>query len=118
MIVSTIRMSIPVDKHKDALSVLRSIVSQSTFDPGCISYSAYRDIEDENVLMIQSSWQDEEGLKVHICSTEYLNLLLVLEMSLYKPEVRFDSISSSTGIETIEKIRSSMGRNEAQQQMP
>ncbi len=85
--------------------VFRSIAEKSRKDPGCLSYSAYRDVEDYNVLMFQGVWKSEENLKSHIRSSEYLNLLLVLEMSLEKPEVRFDTISNSAGMETIEQIR-------------
>ena len=85
--------------------VFRSIAEKSRKDPGCLSYSAYRDVEDYNVLMFQGVWKSEENLKSHIRSSEYLNLLLVLEMSLEKPEVRFDTISNSAGIETIEQLR-------------
>jgi hypothetical protein len=52
-------------------------------------------------------------MDLHIRSDEYRNLLLVLEMALKQPEIRFDTISSSTGIETIEKIRkATQGRRE------
>jgi len=105
MIISTIRIPIPTDKHNDALMVFRSIAEKSRKDPGCLSYSAYRDVEDYNVLMFQGIWKSEKNMKSHIRSSEYLNLLLVLEMSLEKPEVRFDTISNSAGIETIEQIR-------------
>jgi hypothetical protein len=58
-------------------------------------------------------WRAEEDLDLHIRSDEYRNLLMVLEMALEQPEIRFDTISSSTGIETIEKIRkATQGRRE------
>ena len=66
----------------------------------------YEDLDEKNVIMIEEMWQDEEALQRHLRSEEYLNLLLVLEMALRQPEIRFDTISSSTGIETIEKARS------------
>ena len=110
MVLSTIRMTIPVEKQNDALRIIRSIAVQSRDDRGCISCCVYRDIEDSNVLMLQGNWKDKDNLGLHIRSDEYLNLLLVLEMSLKQPEVIFDTISSSTGIETIEKIRSTICR--------
>ena len=108
MFLSTIRMAIPAKKHNDALKILRSLVLQSRDDPGCLSCHIYNDIEDNNVLMLQEYWQDEKNLNLHVSSDEYRNLLLVLEMSLKQPEVRFDTISGSTGIDTIEKIRSAI----------
>jgi hypothetical protein len=56
--------------------------------------------------MINQFWKSEEDLEIHIRSDEYRNLLLALEMAIKKPEIRFDNISSSTGIETIERARS------------
>ena len=110
MILSTIRMAIPAEKHSDALRILRSIAMQSRDNPGCLNYHICRDIEDDNVLMLQGNWKNEEDLGLHIRSNEYRNLLLILEMSLEQPEVRFDTISNSTGIETIEKIRSTLSK--------
>jgi len=106
MVISTIRMTIPVAKHNDALRILRSIAVQSRDEQGGLVYSVYKDIEDDKVLMIQGNWKSEENMGQHIRSDEYRNLLLVLEMSLKQPEIRFDTISNSTGIETIEEIRS------------
>lgn len=106
MAVSTIRMAIPVEKHHEALRILKSIAVHSRNDPGCLGYFIYRDIEDNNVLVAQENWKSENNLDRHIRSDQYRNLLLVLEMSLRRPEVRLDTISHSSGIESIEKIRS------------
>jgi hypothetical protein len=46
----------------------------------------------------------------HLQSDEYRRVLLVLEMAIKQPEIRFDTIMSSTGIETIEKAREDIGR--------
>ena len=58
--------------------------------------------------MLQEYWEAETNLDLHVRSEEYRNLLLVMEMSLKPPEVRFDIISESKGIETIEKIRNAI----------
>ena len=105
MILSTFKMNIPAEKQIDALKILRSVALQIRDESGCLSCSISRDAEKSNVLTYQEYWRSEESLNKHICSSEYLNLLLVMEMSLEKPEVRFDTVSCSTGLETIEKIR-------------
>jgi len=108
MILSTIRMAIPVEKHNDALRILKSIAAQSRDDLGCLSCHISRDVEDSNILILQGGWETEENLKFNVRSNEYRNLLLVMEMSLERPEVRFETISGSTGIETIEQIRNTV----------
>ncbi len=64
-----------------------------------------RDLQEENVFMLEQVWRSEEDLTLHLRTDEYRNLLLVLELARKQPEIRFDTISSSTGIETIEKAR-------------
>ena len=106
MIIATIRMEIPPQKRGEALKILRSVADQCRYDDGCLSCHIYGDLLEKNVLMFEEVWRAEEDLEAHIRSEEYLNLLLVMEMALKQPEIRFDTISSSTGIETIEKARS------------
>jgi len=74
-------------------------------EPGCLSCHIYGDLQEKNVLMLKEIWRSEEDLDHHLRSEEFRNLLLILEMALEQPEIRFDTISSSTGIETIEKAR-------------
>jgi len=114
MILSTIRMTLPREKHYDALKILRSIALQIRDNPNCLSCWICRDAEDASVLLLQEYWESEEGLSLHVRSNEYRNLLLVLEMSIKQPEIRFDNISGSTGIETIEKIRGTLPFEKAQ----
>ena len=112
MVLATIKMLMSQQMRGEALKILRSIVEQCRIQPGCLSSCIYEDLDEENVIMIEEMWQDEEALKRHLRSDEYLNLLLVLEISIKQPEIRFDIISSSTGIETIEKARNYNGRGE------
>jgi quinol monooxygenase YgiN len=106
MILATIKMTIPRQKRFEALKILRSVAELCRDDPACLSCHIYGDLQDEKVLVLQEIWKAKENLDFHIRSDEYRNLLLVMEMAPKQPEVRFDTISSSTGIETIEKARS------------
>ena len=106
MILATIRMTIPPQKSGEVLKILRSVAEQCRYDRGCLCCHIYGDLQEKNVLMLEEVWRTEEDLDLHLRSDEYRNLLLVLEMALKQPEIRFDTISSSTGIEAIEKARS------------
>jgi quinol monooxygenase YgiN len=106
MILATVRMTIPPQKRDEVMKILRSMAEQCRDDPGCLSCHIYGDLQEKNVFVLEQVWRAEEDLDLHLRSGEYLNLLLVLEMSLKQPEIRFDTISSSAGIEAIEKARS------------
>jgi quinol monooxygenase YgiN len=106
MILSTIRMIIPRNNRAEALKIL-SVIAEQCRDKnlGCIRCHIYEDLEEPNALIIQEAWRTDKDLDVHIRSDEYRKLLLLLEMSSRQPEIQFDTISNSTGIETIERAR-------------
>ena len=89
------------------MRIFKSITEKCLDEPGCLSCHIYGDLQEENVLMLEEVWMSEEDLDLHLRSEEYRNLLLVMEMALKHPEVRFNAVSASTGMETIEKARSS-----------
>jgi quinol monooxygenase YgiN len=100
--------AVPRQKRFEALKIPRSVTELFRDDPACLSCHIYGDLQDKKGLVLEEVWKAEEDLDLHIRSDEYPNLLLllVLEMALKQPEIRFDTISSSTGIETIKKARS------------
>jgi len=106
MVHSTIRMKIPPKKFQEALRILRSIASRSSVQPGCLDCLVYRNGQQDEILMLEQLWSNEADLERYLRSDEYRQVLLVMEMAIKQPEIRFDTISASTGIETIEKARS------------
>lgn len=105
MVLATIRMMMSTKKVGEALRILKSIAEQSRVQLGCLSSQIYRNGQEDNVLMFEQLWSNEEDLERYLRSEEYRQVLLVMEMAMKQPEIRFDTILSSTGIETIEKAR-------------
>lgn len=105
MILATVRMTIPPHKSGEVLKILGSLAEQCRDLPGCLGCHIYRDLQEKNVLLFEEVWRGQKDLDRHLRSGEYLNLLLVLEMSIKLPEIRFDTISNSTGLEAVEKAR-------------
>jgi quinol monooxygenase YgiN len=105
MIQATIRMMVPPNKRDEALKILRSMAERWRDEHGCLSCNIYGDLQEKDVLMLTEVWRSEEDLDCHLRSDEYRTLLLVMEMALKQPEIRFNTLSNSTGIETIEKAR-------------
>ncbi len=110
MILATIRMTMPGKKVGEALRILRSMAEQSRVQPGCLSCQVYRNGQEDNVLMFEQQWSNEADLERYLRSDDCQKMLLLLEMATKEPEIRFDTIMSSTGIETIEKAREDSGR--------
>ncbi len=106
MIRATIRMIIPAGKQKEALEILNSMVEEIRFETGCISCRLYRGVKDNRAIMVEELWECEEDVRRHLRSKKYGKILMVIEMASEFPEIRFDIISGSSGVETIEQARS------------
>jgi quinol monooxygenase YgiN len=105
MIHSTVRILTNPEKRDDALAILCSMAERTRVETGCITCRIYRDVQQEYSIMLEESWKNEEDLNRHLRSDEYRNVLLVVEMAVEQPEIRFETIVSTKGIETIEKAR-------------
>ncbi len=105
MICSTVRMALPVEKLSEALGILGPMAERIGVDPGCLGCHVYMDALDKNVVMFEQFWRSEEDLTRHLRSSDYQSVLILMEMALAQPEVRFDAISRTTGLETIQLAR-------------
>jgi quinol monooxygenase YgiN len=112
MILATVRMAILPQKRDEALKILRLTAEECGIQPSCLSCRIYEDVQEHGVLMFEERWRSQEDLEQHLRSDEYYKVLLVMEMALEQPDIKFDTISGSTGIETVEKARNSTGRGE------
>ena len=106
---ASIRIIIPSKKRKEALIILSSLIEQTKLEEGCVSCRLYRDVQEERALMLAETWASEKDMERHLNSDKFLAVLLVVEMASEFPEIRFNVISHSTGIETIEKARAKIG---------
>ncbi len=65
---------------------------------------AYEGMEG-NILMLQEMRSSDDDLKRHVRPEDYYDVLLVTKIASEPPEIRFQTISHSAGIEIIEKAR-------------
>jgi len=105
MIRSTIKIRIPPEKQGGALEILGPVIERTQFEPGCVSCRIYRSVDDACTIMLDELWRSDGELQHHLRSDEYRRILLAVEMAAEPPEIRFDRIAQSSGVETIEQAR-------------
>jgi quinol monooxygenase YgiN len=105
MVLATVRMLIPSEKRREAFEILRMMAERTRVQLGCLSCRIYHDEQVEAVLMVEEVWRSQEDLDRHLRSDDYRHVLFVTEMAVEPPEIRFQTISHSAGIEIIEKAR-------------
>ena len=105
MILATVRIVIPPDRRSEAVEILNAVAERTRVKPGCLSCRIYHDEQVEAVFLVEAVWNSQEGLDRHLRSEDYRNILFVTEMAVEPPEIKFQTVSHSAGIEIIERAR-------------
>ena len=110
MIYASLRMKFAPNKFAEARDILRAMVERTRVSPGCLGCDIYQDLREPRVLLFEEWWETAADLDRHLRSDSYRHVILVMEMALEYPVIRFSEISGSTGLETVEKARSGLRR--------
>ena len=102
MIVGTLRLLPSPDRHEQVLEILRSIQGPVSAQPGCVACHVYEE-HGLGAIALVERWESEAALEAHICSNAYKHILSAIELSCAAPEVCFDFVSASEGMEFIER---------------
>lgn len=104
-IVVTLAIKVSADKADDALRLIMPVVRRSRTEPGCLYSDVYRrDYHDTRLLLVER-WRSLEEMERHVRSERFSRVLAWIELSLDPPEVRFDWVSESRGLDMIEALR-------------
>jgi hypothetical protein len=66
----------------------------------------HQDVDNKSALTLVEQWETQADLNRHIASDDFRRILAVLDLSIEPPEIRFDGVSHTAGIELIEAVRS------------
>ncbi len=105
MIVGTLRIQPCASRRRDVVNVLRSIQEPVLAQPGCTAFRIYEEQGPDRAVVLVERWDSEETLDAHLRSESYRRILGAIELSGGPPEVTFDYVSASEGMELIERSR-------------
>jgi quinol monooxygenase YgiN len=110
MIVSTVRILPPPARRLEVLEILRSIHGPVATSPGCAACHIYEEEGPDCAIVLVERWESQPALEAHLRSENYRRILSALELSSSPPQVRFDHVSSSGGLELIERGQAQTAR--------
>lgn len=105
MIVGSIRILPASDRRAEVLEVFRAIQGPVLAQHGCVSCHIYEEQGPEPAVVLVERWESQGALEVHLRSEAYLRILGAIELSDGPPEVSFDYVSATEGMELIERSR-------------
>jgi quinol monooxygenase YgiN len=109
MIVGTLRILPPPDRRAEVMEILRSVQGRVLAQPGCAARHIYEEHDPEQAVVLVEMWESQAALETHIRSEAYRRVLGAIELSGGPPEVRFDHVSATEGMELIERSRNPGG---------
>jgi quinol monooxygenase YgiN len=112
MVVGTLRIPMSADRREQVLEVLRSIQGPVRAQPGCTECTIYEEQSPEQAVVLVERWESEAALEAHIRSESYRRILAAIELSGGPPDLRFEQVSASAGMELIERVRNFEGRTD------
>lgn len=105
MIVGTLRIVPAPDRRAEVLEVFRGIQGPVLAQPGCVACHIYEEQGPEPAVVLVERWDSQTALEGHLRSEAYRRVLGAIELSGSPPEVCFDYVSSTEGMDLIERSR-------------
>jgi len=65
----------------------------------------YQDVNDQNTILWAEEWVSRDTLESHLRSSQYQKILAALDMANVQPEIRFDTVAETAGMQLIEEAR-------------
>jgi quinol monooxygenase YgiN len=109
VIVGTLRIVPLPPRRAEVLDILEAIQGPVLAQPGCAVCRIYEEQGRERALVLVEIWDNQTALEAHLRSETYRRILGAMELSGSPPEVRFDHVSASEGMELIERSRRPAG---------
>ena len=105
MIVGTLKILPAPDRRAEILEVFRAIQGPVLAQPGCAACHIYEEQDPERAIVLVERWESQAALEAHLRSEAYRRILGAIELSGGPPEVCFDYVSASEGMNLIERSR-------------
>ena len=105
MIIGTIRILPPPGRRSAVLEILRSVQGPVRTLPGCVACDIYEEQGAQAAVVLVERWESDDTLQAHLASDLYRRILSAIELSGDRPEIRFEHVSASEGMEVIERSR-------------
>lgn len=106
MICFSLRLVVPAAKRQEVIDSIGSLLAPTRVQPDCLSARLSIDAGDSNAVTLVQEWASQPQLDRYLASDAGKLLLEAMEVSSVAPEVRFDTIQQTGGIEVFAQARS------------
>lgn len=87
------------------LQLLRSLLEPTRVETGCVGCRLYGEVDDPNWITWIEEWSSGDDLERHLRSPQFRRVLGALDLADAEPEIRFDTVVKTDGLQIIAKAR-------------
>jgi quinol monooxygenase YgiN len=113
VIVGTLRIRPAPHRHAEVLEIFQAIQGPLLAQPGCVACHIYEEPGPARAIVLVERWESQAELEAHLRSEAYRQILGAIELSGGPPEVCFDYVSATDGMDLIERARNPAGTTRA-----
>jgi quinol monooxygenase YgiN len=113
VIVGTLRIQPAPHRHAEVLEIFQAIQGPLLAQPGCVACHIYEEPGPAGAIVLVERWESQAALEAHLRSEAYRRILGAIELSGGPPEICFDYVSATDGINLIERARNPAGTTSA-----
>jgi quinol monooxygenase YgiN len=106
MIQCFFQVVVSPENRESALELVRFLSGPILGTPGCLRCKACQDLSDGNSIVLLQEWESDRERRQFMRSQDYRPVLALLDLSSKPPEIRFNTISGTGGIEIIQSALS------------
>ena len=99
----------PACGPNQVVHALRLLASTTRIEPGCLGCRVWVEDSDESSVGYVEEWATEEALRLRVRSERFTRLLEVLESAPSPPQLHFDFVTKSRGLDYVAEVRSVEG---------
>ena len=104
MISVPLQLKVVPEKRWDVLKTIHTIIGPTTVRSGCLHCGLYSNTSNDDELILLEKWESHEALERHLRSDEFRKIIAAMETANELPEISFNTVASTEGIEFVEKI--------------
>jgi quinol monooxygenase YgiN len=105
MIVTTIRMNTTPENRKELMQTFRSLSNPIKSEHGCKSCRIYREVGNEEVVLVIQEWDSRNCLDKHLYSDEFAVMVGAMSLLQHPETVEFQVLDQLEGSRSVEAIR-------------
>ena len=109
MIIVRIILNVLPEKQLEVRQTLQALFASGGKEPGCLDYSVFGNIQDQNLFGLHQEWKTREDLDQHIRSHRFGVLLGTKTLLSKPPSIQIHTVSQTQGMEAIHAVRNKPG---------